>query len=83
MDRGQAAGLGGLPGVVNSSQADVDNPGAPPQAFNREAQQEGSFVSQDRGDGERFLSSDGRHFPFSFSEDAHQPEVTLIRRIHS
>ena len=31
MDRGQAAGLGGLPGVVNSSQANVDNPGAPPR----------------------------------------------------
>ena len=31
MDRGQAAGLGGLPGVVNSSQANVDNPGARPR----------------------------------------------------
>ena len=80
VDRGQAAGLGALAWGGEQRPGRCGQSGHPPWDFNTEVQREGSFVSQDSGDGERFLSSDGQHFPFSFSEVAHQPEVNLICR---
>lgn len=83
MGRGQAAGLGGLAWGGEQRPGQCGQPVRPHWDFNTEAQREGSFVSQDSRDGERFLSSDSRHFAFSFSEDAHQPEINLICRTHS